>query len=141
PLVKEDTHHPALEMVIPPLASALMPSRRRVSGPHGLLFKMCDYAKLTNLLATVDWSFLESATDINAAVSNFKNISSSFLPLCCPPASPPPNPVWADRHLRALRADARRAARAYHRLRSLFHRRIFKYASTAYRIYNRARYK
>ena len=90
------------------------------------------------MLSNINWSFLDTDISINDAVTAFNaNIISAF-PSCCPTYKPNNSPPWSDSTLRSLKRDRNRTLRNYQDMRDPHHKRILKYASNAYRIYNRA---
>ena len=74
-------------------------------------------------------------------MEQFSNIVKAALPLCCPRSKPSSRLPWYDATLRSLKADRTRALKKLGSTPSEYNRRVFKYAASAFRIYNRASYR
>lgn len=143
PIVKLDHYHPPLEFVV------------NVPLPHNgnnvrdnkseLNFRKMNLEKFREIITNSDWNFLEIRTDspstVDVAVEQFSNIVKAALPLCCPRSKPSSRLPWYDATLRSLKADRTRALKKLGSTPSEYNRRVFKYAASAFRIYNRASYR
>lgn len=83
PLVKEDNHHPAI------VINFNLAAEKNDSLPTNLLnktynFKKANFHGLYEALLVIDWSFLETFTDVNVACSEFYKMLYSILDLYVP---------------------------------------------------------
>lgn len=143
PILPLDDHHPALEISVPDMLfePSSTENLRRTRPSSGFNFSKINYARFTAELTSINWSFIEDAETVDAAVTMFNDKINSIFPLCCPFLNPPPNPPWSNRTLRLLKTEKKRAHRRYHRDRNnSISLRIYKYAANTYRDYNRWRY-
>ena len=145
PILQIDPHHPPLELSLR-ITGSLTPSNRsqhsssRLITASSLDFRKTDFNLLNSSLSNIDWSQLYSCKNVNVAVSTFTSLFLSTLPQCCPKRNPPRSPPWSDATSKSLKRDKSRYQRAYWNTRSVNALRTYKYAATAYRLYNRTRY-
>lgn len=75
PLVKEDNHHPSLEININMTKlKSLTPASRVVS-----LFRKCDYNAINKAIAKVNWEDAFNGMDVDTAVEHFYSIINNII--------------------------------------------------------------
>jgi hypothetical protein len=86
PFVSEDLHHPALEIELVASKARL----RRLSSASDLdyNFRKCNFNLLYESLLNVDWSFLDSESNVERAVSQFYSVLYQTFQMYVPKKSP-----------------------------------------------------
>ncbi|XP_055604758.1 uncharacterized protein LOC129752990 [Uranotaenia lowii] len=137
PLIDADLHHPPL--LVDLTYSGFTPFES-ATDTCSLNFYKADFAQISEILLHTNWSFIESATDVDQAVDFFTStLHESFrdnVPLKRPVRKPP----WSDAHLRMLKRRRAAAMRQLSRARNPVNKRRFNIASNDYKRYNRFRY-
>ncbi|XP_045452302.1 uncharacterized protein LOC123661381 [Melitaea cinxia] len=81
PLIDEDPHHPALDVILKSSSPQVLHSARRVVR----LFHNANYDAINNDIASVEWQILLQGKDVDAAVATFydliNNIISKHVPI------------------------------------------------------------
>ncbi|XP_045446715.1 uncharacterized protein LOC123654902 [Melitaea cinxia] len=81
PLIDEDPHHPALDVILKSSSPQVLHSAPRVVR----LFHNADYDAINNDIASVEWQILLQGKDVDAAVATFydliNNIISKHVPI------------------------------------------------------------
>lgn len=83
PLVKEDVHHPAIQLALSPNAASF-PTFPVNSAGKNYNFRKANYPRLYDALLNTDWSFLNEFSDVNEACDSFYRKLYSLFDLYVP---------------------------------------------------------
>ncbi|XP_055623730.1 uncharacterized protein LOC129767133 [Toxorhynchites rutilus septentrionalis] len=97
PVIPLDIDHPALEVDVN-LPSSI--GFEVVPDLSCLNFQKADFAALNQAISRVDWEFLETIEDMDAAVARFTDIITRIIADCVPTRRAAQKPVWGNRRLR-----------------------------------------
>ncbi|XP_055590358.1 uncharacterized protein LOC129742482 [Uranotaenia lowii] len=96
---------------------------------------------MNRVLSEVDWSDIQSCTDVDVAVSTFGAILDGVFDESVPLVRPPLRPPWSDSHLKRLKQTRSKLLRKFSNSRCPFVKIKLNAATNRYRIYNRLCYR
>ncbi|XP_055614935.1 uncharacterized protein LOC129761245 [Toxorhynchites rutilus septentrionalis] len=138
PVTPLDTDHPALEVDVnlpTPTGFEDVPDLTSFN------FQKADFAALHQAIAQVDWEFLETIEDVDAAVARFSDVMTRIIVDCVPVRRTARRPIWGNRRLGELKRLRSSALRRFCRLRCPFAKQELNRTSNEYRLYNRFLHK
>ncbi|XP_055604927.1 uncharacterized protein LOC129753156 [Uranotaenia lowii] len=104
-------------------------------------FNRADFDTMNRILSGVDWSDLQSCTDVNVAVDTLRTILDDAFENTVPLVRPPLRPPWTNAHLKRLKKIRSKLLRKFSNSRCPFVKSKLNAATKKYRIYNRICYR
>ncbi|XP_055527863.1 uncharacterized protein LOC129720409 [Wyeomyia smithii] len=136
-MVPPDVFHPALNVEV----TACRPVEfEDVPDLNQLDYRKTNIDQLRNLLSQIDWSILETFTDVNDAVNYYDQKLNDCLMIAVPLRKVSRKPPWSNAKLRRLKIIRAKALRKYTRQREPNTKRSFAVASNKYPHYKRHLY-